>query len=149
MDPRNSRLAISGFLSAICASCAFLAHAQSVEVTVQVTGLRSTQGRVLAALHADRSSFPSQWDRATASVSVAAATPAVTLTVKLPSPGRYALIVVHDEDGNGRMTKNLIGLPREGYTTGNNPAELEFPRFDRSVVEIRDARRIELQLRYP
>jgi uncharacterized protein (DUF2141 family) len=149
MDVMRCKIATSGFVAAICASWALWAHAQSVEITVQVAGLRSAQGRVLVALHADRSSFPSQWDRATASVSVAAATPAVTLAVKLPSPGRYALIVVHDEDGNGRMTKNLIGLPREGYTTGNNPAELEFPRFDRSLVDIRDARRIELQLRYP
>ena len=125
------------------------AAAQPIETELIVSGLRSTQGRLLVAAHADRSSFPSQWDRATTLLSLPVVAPAMTVTLKLPAPGRYALIVLHDEDGDGRMSKNLVGLPREGYTTGNNPATLEFPRFDRAQLDLRGPGRIALQLRYP
>lgn len=137
-------------LLALALLCAMgMARAQPIEVQLQLSGLRNAQGRVLVAAHATRDSFPSQWDKATARLDVAASAPTLTLTLKLPAPGRYALIVVHDEDGDGQMSKNLIGLPREGYVTGHNPKSLESPRFERSLVELRDADRVELRLLYP
>ena len=123
-----------------------LLRAEPIEVQIQLSGLRNAQGRVLLAAHATRDSFPSQWDKAAAKLDVPAQP---TLTLKLPASGRYALIVVHDEDSDGQMSKNLIGLPREGYITGNNPKSLEFPRFDRSLVDLKDGGRVGLRLLYP
>ncbi len=125
------------------------ALSQPLEVQVQVSGVRNSQGRVRLAAHAVRDTFPSQWDRAAALAEAPASQPAVTLSLKLPAPGRYALIVVHDEDGDGRMSKNVIGLPKEGYATGDNPASLGFPRFERSLVDLKEPRRLELRLLYP
>ena len=121
----------------------------TIEVSLQVSGLRSTKGRVLVAAHASRDSCPSQWDRATVVVRVPVEAPNTTVSLKLPAPGRYALIVVHDEDNDGSMSKNLLGLPREGFTTGNNPATLEFPRFSGAALELRESRRLELRMLYP
>lgn len=126
-----------------------VANETEIDIQVQVAGLRSTQGRVLVAAHASRETFPSQWEKASAMSSMAAQTPVTTVALKLPAPGRYAIIVVHDEDGNGQMSKNLIGLPREGYTTGGNPAQLQFPRFSSAVRELRESRRLDLQVLYP
>jgi uncharacterized protein (DUF2141 family) len=147
MFNRNHRATACVLLTALGAAWP-AAAAETIDAELQISGLRSARGRVLVAAHAERSSFPSQWGRATAMLSVPAAA-VVTVSLKLPGPGRYALIVVHDEDGDGRMSKNLIGLPKEGYTTGNNPQALEFPRFERSQVEFRESRRVELQLLYP
>jgi uncharacterized protein (DUF2141 family) len=96
------------------------ALAEPVSVVVEVNGLKSAKGQVLVALHDDRWAFPSRWERAVASTSMAANEGAVTATLRLPRPGRFALIVVHDEDGDGRMKKSAVGLPREGYATGRN-----------------------------
>jgi uncharacterized protein (DUF2141 family) len=126
-----------------------LLHAQPIQVHVQLSGLRSTQGNVLVAAHATRDSFPSQWDKAAARLEAAPSAPTLNLTLKLPAAGRYALIVVHDEDGDGRMSKNFVGLPREGYVTGHNPKSLEIPRFERSLVDLKDAGRLDLRLLYP
>jgi uncharacterized protein (DUF2141 family) len=30
-------------------------------------------------------------------------------------PGRYAVSVIHDQNGNGKLDTNLVGLPTEGY----------------------------------
>lgn len=126
-----------------------LLSAQTIEVQIQVTGLRNARGLVLVAAHSSRDSFPSQWDRAAAKIEVAASSPATSVTLKLPAAGRYGIMVLHDEDGNRSMSKNLVGLPREGYVTGNNPASLEFPRFDRSVVDLQNGTKLELRILYP
>jgi uncharacterized protein (DUF2141 family) len=38
---------------------------------------------------------------------------------ELPS-GACAVAVVHDENGNGRLDKNSLGIPTEGYDVPNN-----------------------------
>lgn len=36
-------------------------------------------------------------------------------------PGTYALLIVHDENGNGKLDM-MMGIPREGFGFSNNPA---------------------------
>ncbi len=146
MKIKNLRTAGIALISLMASS---LLRAQAIEVQVQVTGLRNTQGRVLVAAHATRDSFPSQWDRATAKAEVSVSSATTSIALKLPASGRYAIMAVHDEDGDGRMSKNRLGLPREGYVTGNNPASLEFPRFDRSAVDLQNGAKLELRITYP
>ncbi len=130
-----------------------IVSAEPIEIQLRISDLRSALGKVMVAAHASRDSFPSQWDKASASASVDASTlvsakPAL-IKLELPGPGRYALMVLHDEDGNGSMSKNFIGLPREGYTMGHNPKTLEIPRFDRAQLDLQKASTLELRLLYP
>lgn len=37
----------------------------------------------------------------------------------LPS-GDYAVSVIHDENGNGTLDTNALGIPKEGFAFGNN-----------------------------
>ena len=37
------------------------------------------------------------------------------------APGRYALLVIHDENRNGKLD-TMLGLPREGFGFSRNPA---------------------------
>lgn len=125
------------------------ALSEAVEVRVDVSGLRSDTGRVLVALHDDRRAFPSRWERAVAFTSITAQVDAVTATLRLPRPGRFALIVVHDEDGDGRMKKSAVGLPREGYATGRNSTELEFPFFEPALRHWTSGTRVGVRVIYP
>ncbi|MDR6990122.1 DUF2141 domain-containing protein [Luteimonas sp. 3794] len=52
------------------------------------------------------------------------------------APGRYALMVIHDENGNGTLDTNLMGMPVEGYGFSNNPPVLRKPTFDEAAFEI-------------
>ena len=40
--------------------------------------------------------------------------------------GTYAVAAMHDEDGDGEMDKNLIGLPTEGYCASRDAHERGF-----------------------
>ena len=54
---------------------------------------------------------------------------------ELPA-GRYALRVMHDENGNGKLDTNMLGMPKEGYGASNNPKVMRAPHFDEAAFEI-------------
>lgn len=130
-------------------ACHSTAAAQPLDVRIEVSGVRSAKGKVLVALYDDRTAFPSRWDRAAARASVPAASGSVALTLRLPAAGRFAVIVVHDEDDDGRMSKNFVGFPKEGYVTGRNARTLEFPSFDAAQIDFSRATDVSLRLVYP
>lgn len=52
------------------------------------------------------------------------------------APGVYALAVIHDENGNGRLDK-FMAIPREGFGFSRNPRiRMGPPRFDEVRFEI-------------
>lgn len=51
--------------------------------------------------------------------------------------GTYALFVIHDVNNNGKMDKNFLGIPKEGYGASKN--KLPFaaaPKFDANKFTI-------------
>lgn len=58
------------------------------------------------------------------------------LEFRLP-PGRYAVAILHDENDNGRLDTNFLGIPTEGYGVSNNPKpRFRAPRFHEAVFEL-------------
>ena len=56
------------------------------------------------------------------------------------SPGVYALAVIHDENGNGRLDK-FMAIPREGFGFSRNPRiRMGPPAFTEVRFEIAGAR---------
>jgi uncharacterized protein (DUF2141 family) len=104
--------------------------------TISVTGLKNTDGTLNAALY----DSPETWLGETGITRVAAIDSS-SVTVHFDSlPCRsYAAAVYHDANGNGKLDRNLIGIPIEDYGFSNNPkavfgpASWEDARFD--VVE--------------
>ena len=83
-------------------------------------GFRSDKGNVLACLttHADK--FPNCQDDPNARRMTVPTRVAVTLRFdNLPS-GTYALALIHDENGNGKLD-TMLGIPKEGFGFSNNP----------------------------
>jgi uncharacterized protein (DUF2141 family) len=104
-------MTLSKLLPAIAGFAVFLLSATSVlaaDLTVAVSGLRNQTGQVLVALHDAKASFPNNWSRAVSVKRVVAQDGTGVRFENLPA-GRYAVIAVHDEDGNGEMTKTFIG----------------------------------------
>jgi uncharacterized protein (DUF2141 family) len=48
------------------------------------------------------------------------------------APGDYALLIIHDENRNGRLD-TMLGLPREGFGFSRNPAMRMGPPHYRDV----------------
>ena len=71
--------------------------------------------------------------------------------VYLPNTGTWAFAVYHDEDGNRRINRNGIGLPREGVGFSNNPRLLfSIPSFRSVRLAVpRNNMQTTIRLRYP
>ena len=52
------------------------------------------------------------------------------------APGKYAIRLMHDENDNGKLDTNLIGMPTEGYGFSNNPRVMRAAHFDEAVFEL-------------
>lgn len=51
-------------------------------------------------------------------------------------PGSYAVMVMHDENDNGKLDSNFMGMPIEGYGFSNNPNVMRKPTFEEARFEL-------------
>lgn len=116
--------AVSVLLAGASASAAdtpaAVAPALSVSIDLAITGLRSEKGDILVCLSANPAYFPDcTKDSKARKLKISAAQAG---SVKIPGvqPGTYAVALVHDENGNGKMDMRLF-LPREGFGFSRNP----------------------------
>lgn len=119
------------------------------DVTVHLTGLRSEKGAVLLCLTRDSRRFL-KCQEAPGSVgkSVPAGHAARVTLGQVPA-GQYALLVVHDENRNGRFDMTL-GIPREGFGFSNNPAmRPRPPRWEEIRFELKPGQAVQtIRVRY-
>jgi len=122
-------------------------HAGGVVATV--TGLRSTKGQVLACLTARPKAFPGCDKDPAARTLIVPADKQVELDFGLVPQGRYAISIVHDENANGKLDKNLF-IPREGYGFSNDaPVVMGPPSFANAAFDVSDTREhVSIRMRY-
>jgi uncharacterized protein (DUF2141 family) len=110
------------------------ARAEPGVVTVTVAGVRSHAGSVLVAL-CDRATFLAPTCRYAGK---SPASPgAVTVRITGVPPGIYAAQAFHDENDNGKIDRNFLGIPREGLGFSND-AKMRFgpPSFDDAAFSL-------------
>lgn len=118
-------------------------------VTVTVTDVGGQKGEIMAALFASEKSFPND-PKAAYKVAKATATggKAVLQFEQVP-PGKYAIALFHDVNGDGKLNTNLIGIPKEGYGVSNNVKNLfSGPSFRQSAFEHRSNTNLIIMMRY-
>jgi uncharacterized protein (DUF2141 family) len=87
---------------------------------MDLTGLRSARGKVLVCLTRRPDHFPDCRDDPDKRHFAIPARGGETLLGALV-PGQYAIAIIHDENGNGRLD-TFAGIPREGVGFSRNPA---------------------------
>jgi uncharacterized protein (DUF2141 family) len=108
-------------------------------LTVRVTGARNTKGKIWVTVFQDAQGFPDDASRAIRqqSVEIYPNTMSAQVTFKDLPQGTFAVSVLHDENGNGKMDKNFVGMPKEGYGASNNPKKKKrAPTFDEAKVSL-------------
>ncbi len=107
---------------------------------MRVDGLRSTRGKILAYVWNQGDGFPSEKQKTLKIAEVAIRGGQAEVDVEVPaSETRLAVSVMHDENGNGKMDSNFLGIPLEGYATSNNVPHSMVgpPRYKDAEFEIR------------
>jgi uncharacterized protein (DUF2141 family) len=128
------------------------------ELRVRVIDVRNRKGTLIFGVFRQPDGFPSNensaiaWQRRKADADAAktgSADAAHEFVVWLP-PGRYAATVLHDENDNGKMDMNFMGIPREGYGVTNNPKpRFRGATFDEAAFELpADGKTVAISLQY-
>lgn len=108
-----------------------------VTVVFRVRGLRSDRGQVMGALY----DHPERWVRpgehsADCRVPIRARLARCEMQVR---PGRYAFAFAHDEDGDGELDRDFLGIPSEGYGFSNDVRpSLSLPSWQSAAFEAHD-----------
>ena len=89
-------------------------------IHVDIYGLRSDRGQVLCALFASAADFPKRPEKAVAHDRSTISNGHATCQFENIPSGAYAVSVFHDENSNGKLDTNFMGIPREGVGASNN-----------------------------
>ncbi|MBL8923254.1 MAG: DUF2141 domain-containing protein [Myxococcaceae bacterium] len=120
-------------------------------IDVEVSGARDG-GVVWVMLFSDAqaASYPSKRANALARNDVVPSSGLVRTSFDQLECRDYAVSVVHDENGNGKLDRGLLGIPKEGTGASRNAKRLFGPpRFDEAKVPVRAGRtRVQLKLSY-
>jgi uncharacterized protein (DUF2141 family) len=125
--------------------------ASPIRLFVDVEGLRSDRGQIAVTLYADDRKRFLAMKGSLYTGRVASRAPVTRVCIYLPAAGTYALAVYHDEDGNQRFNRSVIGFPAEAYGFSNNPGTLfGLPSFSsvRITVSASDEE-TKIKLKYP
>lgn len=137
---RLSRLArMAGIAAVFGASAA--AHAY--DLTVEVYNARSDKGTVDGALFGSEES----WLKNSLQGERQPAAARTVLVYRNLQPGRYALSLFHDENGNGKLDSNIAGIPSERYGFSRDArGRMGPPTFADAAVELRGDTTISVKL---
>ncbi len=98
-----------------------LAQSPCPGIHVRILNIRNSTGTVDCALFESPAGFPTEFLRSATNVMVIKIqkTQARCDFESIPS-GNYAIAVIHDQNMNGRLDANLLGIPTEGYGFSKN-----------------------------
>ncbi len=103
----------------------------SNSITFVVLGLHSNEGEVDCALFGSAQGFPGDSGKAIKTTKSKIENGQGVCTFSGVAPGDYAGSVFHDENGNGKLDRNFMGMPKEGVGASNDAAgRFGPPKFD-------------------
>ncbi len=83
-------------------------------LVVEVDGFRNSEGRARAGLFRSDEGFPLDVDDVDTKVEAPIKNKKATLKFTDVPHGTYSVVVYHDEDADGSLDKNWVGMPTEG-----------------------------------
>lgn len=129
-------------LAAAALSAAPLAHA--VDLTIEVLNVPPDKGKVNAALFATEAS----WMRQAHAEQRIPATESTVLVFRNLPPGRYALSLFQDENGNNKLDTNIVGLPTERFGFSRDAlSTMGPPSFGAAAVDLQADTTLKITLR--
>ncbi len=125
-----------------------LFQAEKHDLRVSVKGINSNKGLIEFALYKNPEVF-TQAGKTHRLARVNAQKGEVSFVFSDLEPGKYAIVVYHDENQNKICDKNFFGIPTEAYAFSNNVRpKLTVPSFDDCAVQLQQNKSVAIQMVY-
>ncbi len=120
---------------------------------VHISGLRGARGALVCRLFPNRTGFPAKpaekmEQRSEITIDATTKLPTASCVFSGLADGTYAVTAFHDENGNGTLDTNFIGIPVEGVGVSNNHRGFGPPSWEDSRFPLDRDLSIDLSLRY-
>ena len=90
------------------------------KLVIDISGFPSSDGFAMVALHNSEESYNGGENQAIAKTRVRVVDQKVQVIFANLPYGSYGVSIYHDENANGTMDKNAMGIPKEAYGFSNN-----------------------------
>lgn len=116
---------------------------------IHVTGFRNNKGKAGGVVFASPRGWPEDRSHAVVHGGFAIHGREANEEFRVP-PGRYAIAVIHDENENQKLDRNILGIPKEGFGFANNPrVTFSTPSWQAAATKVScPVTRIEIRLIY-
>ncbi|MFK7830300.1 MAG: DUF2141 domain-containing protein [Congregibacter sp.] len=147
LPSRYKSSGVSVFIALVAAMLTALSSAptRAEQLTIDVTGLTKVAGALMVAVHNSEDSWDDRGEAAALARQNVTANTAQLVFVDL-APGTYAVMLYHDENANGELDTNMLGVPSEGYGFSNNKGRFGRPSFDEAKIFLTGDLRIEIKI---
>ena len=105
---------------------------------IEITGLKDAEGDVYIAVFDSDATFLGDEAVQASTVVIADALDGDVVRTELQLPlGDYAFSAFHDQDGNGELNTNFVGMPREPIAISNNAlGKFGPPKYEDAVFSL-------------
>lgn len=122
---------------------------QAQTLNVEINKVKSNKGKILLSLYNAEKGFPYE---STSCIKIFTLQPKagkVVLTTSEIPTGVYAIALFHDADENGKLSTNMLGMPKEGYAFSNDASGfLGLPSFKSASFRFQSDTTIFIQMKH-
>lgn len=117
-------------------------------IQVKIPNIKNSTGAVACALFESSAGFPTEFLHSATNITMIKIRDTQARCNFLDvHPGTYALAVIHDENMDGKLGTNLLGVPTEGYGFSNGAkASMSAPSFEAASFSY-DGQNLDLTIR--
>lgn len=125
------------------------ARAEQAQTVKVKTSIRNNKGWVWCSLYASEDGFPNKFKQAKKMVKAKIKSKTAVCVFQDVPPGTYAVSAFHDENDNGEVDTNWIGMPKEGVGASNNakgsmgPPSFDDAKFKVGATEVQQSIKLE------
>lgn len=125
-----------------------MATSQANELDINLTNIERPVGQLMLAIYDSEAAYkdksaPIKWATVDANVGT------VSLKMDNLQAGKYALMLIHDINSNGKMDFNAKGMPQDGYGFSNNVGIYGIPSFEEAAFDVDESTSINVIVRKP
>ena len=115
--------------------------------TIIIQGVEHEKGEIDVKIYMDKKSFLKE-DLAAESIRKKPTKGSTIVPLTKIHEGRIAIVVYHDEDGNGELKTGLFWRPKEGFAFSNNYTPKGPPKFKKASIELIHGEPVSVELNY-
>ncbi|HMW48080.1 MAG TPA: DUF2141 domain-containing protein [Marinagarivorans sp.] len=139
-------LGFSNLLISLGFSSLMAVNTKAFELNLIIDHISKSSGNLMIALSNSEASYNDK-TAAFRALKIPANQPSQTIHFGDVPPGDYAIKLYQDENDNGQLDTNMLGIPKEGYGFSNNGGAMGQPAFKDAKFPVQENTTITIHLR--